>query len=921
MEVAALAARPGAEPAAWVDLTQLTDPILVPDHVAAGLEARPAPGLDAVAALVATLRPRSLLLVLDNCEHLVEACAALAARLLAGCPSLSILTTSREPLGLPGERVWLVPPLSLPPATGRPSAAALAISEAMQLFAERAREANPRFHITDDNAAAVAAVCRRLDGLPLALELAAARTRVLSVEQISERLDDAFQLLTQGGRTSLPRQKTLRGTIDWSYSLLTAREQILLRRLTIFAGSFSLEAVEAICPGEGLAADEVLDATSALVDRSLVVVDLVEGEARYRLLETVRQYGREHLRSSGEEGLLRQRHAAHFTLVAESLAPALFGGNGPPALMRRLDAEHDNFRAAADWALSDEGDAEVALRLVTAIHWYWFARGLLAEAWRRTGQTLEQSEGAAPGLRARAQIALGVIAFWVGRPGESLPRLHEAVDELRREGDPTALSYGLTTLGANLPLADADEALALLAEAMVTVAALPETVLTVFVAYWQGRVALASGDRARARPALEGGVVVARRLGHGPAIGHSLFALAELEKEEGRLDVARKLLAEGVAVHLAIGDRWGLVQDLRLLAPLAAARDEARQAARLVGWGRHLAGELGITATAEEEAEDEALERSLRACIGDAEFERAEQEGREQGPAGTLSAVRPPEVAPDLCCGDTATLVQLSPPTRERVAVTAPARLEVSALGPFEIRSPDGSPADPGWSSARTRELLVFLLLHADGASKEEIGLALWPEASAAQVRNSFHVTLHRLRSALGHAEWVRAEGGRYLLDPAAPLSFDARRFETLAQGSLKALGRDPGALRRLLEALDLYRGALLADEPASEWHEPQRDRLERLYLDSLAAAGRALEEAGRPADGAGVYRRWIEADDLAEPAYRGLMRCLEAAGERAEALKVYRRLATLLERELDVEPEAETVALFERLQGFPRTA
>ncbi len=890
-----------------MDLTPLADPALVPDHVAAALDVRPGPGLSAREALVAALGARKLLLVLDNCEHLVEGCAALVATLLSGCRSLSVLTTSREPLGIPGESLWLVPPLSLPPAGIRPTAAAIAGSEAVQFFAERARLAGPAFHVTDQNAAAVAAICRRLDGLPLALELAAARTRVLTVEQLSARLDDAFTLLTQGGRTSLPRQKTLRGTIDWSFSLLAERERVLLARLAVFTGSFTLGAVEAICPGGRLATAETLDATAALVDRSLVVLEPTGGEARYRLLETVRQYALERLRSAGEEEALRERHAEHYTALAEHFAPRLFAGPHPPALLLEVDLEHDNFRAAGDWALASSQRAEVALRLAAALFWYWFARGLLSEALGRMEGALAQAPQSSPPLRAKVQSGLGVILYALGRPLEALAGLREAVAALRQAGDTFWLSFALSQMAGISLLVDPAASDRAITEAVELMATLPASALTGFVLYWEGRIAQALGQWARAREGLERSLAHGYAIAHPTTVGHALHALAQLEREEGHAEVARQLLARGLAVHDQIGDRYGVWQDLRLVALVCGDLGEARLAAQLAAAGQERALEIGSTEMAADASDTSELCRSLRQALGEVAFEEAWREGRELGVPDLLTLLTAgPDAAP---------LCPPAPALTAAPAAAAAARLTVAALGPLTIQVSAAEPSSGAWSSARTRELLVFLLLHPEGASKEEIGLALWPEASATQVRNSFHVTLHRLRAALGQAEWVSTESGRYRLDPALGVTFDVPRFEAQARASLAALRSRPEALTSLLEALGLYRGELLAGEAAGEWHLPLRERLQRLFLEGLAAAADTLEASDEPARAATLYRRWIAADDLAEHAYRRLMVCLERSGERAEALRLYKRLVTVLERELDVAPEPETVAIFERLQ------
>src|SRR5713226_5481995 len=328
-----------------VELAPLADPALVPQTVASALGVRDAPGRPLTATLTDYLRSKSLLLVLDNCEHLLEAGAQLADALLRSCPRLRLLASSREGLGIGGEQTYRVPSLSLPDARHLPPLERLRDFEAVQLFADRARLSQATFAVTQANALSVAQVCQRLDGIPLAIELAAARVKALSVEKLNERLDDMFRLLTGGSRTALPRQQTLRALIDWSYDLLSPSEGALLRRLSVFAGGWTLEAAEAVCAGEGVEEWEVLDLLTSLVEKSLVLYEERGGEGRYRLLETVRQYARDRLLEAGEAEAVRGRHLGFVLRLAEEAEPKL---SGPEQVvwLDRLEAEHDNLRAA-----------------------------------------------------------------------------------------------------------------------------------------------------------------------------------------------------------------------------------------------------------------------------------------------------------------------------------------------------------------------------------------------------------------------------------------------------------------------------------------------------------------------------------------------------------------------------------------------
>src|SRR5919202_492349 len=355
------------EDGVWlVELSSLSDPDLVPQAVAFALGVREAPERSLTEVLTEHLKSKKMLLVLDNCEHVIDACAALADALLRACPELRILATSREALSIAGEATWLVPPLSLPDPEHPPPVEDLAGYEAVRLFLERAAAVSSRFELTERNAPAVAQVCRRVDGMPLAIELAAARARVLSVEQIASRLEDSFRLLATDSRTALPRQRTLRATIGWSHELLSQEEQALFRRLSVFAGGFALEAAEGVCAGVGIERDGVLDLLTHLVDKSLLLVAQQGGEeARYRVLETVRQYGAEKLKESGDEPEIRRRHADFFLKLAEEAEPGLMGPEQGEWL-ERLEQEHGNLRAALMWSLGG-GNQELGLRLAAGV--------------------------------------------------------------------------------------------------------------------------------------------------------------------------------------------------------------------------------------------------------------------------------------------------------------------------------------------------------------------------------------------------------------------------------------------------------------------------------------------------------------------------------------------------------------------------
>jgi predicted ATPase len=366
----------------WLaEFAPIADPALVSKTVASALNVPEQPGRDLTETLVDALQPKALLLILDNCEHLLAGCSDLAAALLRKCRQVRILATSREALGVTGETLWRVPSLSMPENIHRlPRPEELVLYEAVRLFVDRAAATTPGFTITSENASAVALVCQRLDGIPLAIELAAARVKALAVHQIAARLADQFRLLTGGSRTALPRQQTLRGAMDWSHDLLSGTERILLRRLSAFSGGWGLEAAEFVCAGEGVEATVILDLLTSLVDKSLVLAETQHSEVRFRLLEIVRQYSRDRLEESGEAREARSRHLGWHLRLAEEAAPLLRGPH-ERIWLERLETEHGNLRSALEWNRR-ETDTERGLRLAAALRRFWEMHGHFTEGRR-----------------------------------------------------------------------------------------------------------------------------------------------------------------------------------------------------------------------------------------------------------------------------------------------------------------------------------------------------------------------------------------------------------------------------------------------------------------------------------------------------------------------------------------------------------
>lgn len=425
----------------WVELAPLSDAELVSTALAGVLGVRPLPGRTSTQAAVERLGNDRALVVLDNCEHLIDGAADLAEALLRGCPRVTVLSTSRERLGVPGESDWRVPSLSLPHS---PEPAAVARSDAGRLFAERAAKVRADFELGKENAAAVAKICGELDGMPLAIELASARVRMLSVGQIADGLSDRFRLLTGGPRGVDPRQRTLRASVDWSYELLSGEERVLFRRLGAFIGGWSLEAVEAVCSGDGLDAGAVLDLLRSLVDKSLVIVGEHDHVARYRMLETVRRYAVDVLEKRGERSDLRDRHLDYFVTLAERAAPGLKSPR-VRAWLDVLDPEAANFNSAIGRGV--ESDPERALRMCVALAGWWELGGRFGAGGRALQRVLAVADRSPSRLRARALWSCGQLARYRGEWPAAQEFAQRALEMAESIGDDATMARALHTLG------------------------------------------------------------------------------------------------------------------------------------------------------------------------------------------------------------------------------------------------------------------------------------------------------------------------------------------------------------------------------------------------------------------------------------------------------------------------------------------
>jgi predicted ATPase/class 3 adenylate cyclase/Tfp pilus assembly protein PilF len=545
-----------------VELASITDPALVAQAMAGVFGVRDEKGRTLQAVLTDYLQAKHLLLILDNCEHLIEACAQLAEALLRACPKLQILASSREALGLAGETSFRIPSLSIPDARHLPPLETLSQYEAVRLFIERAHNVQPSFALTTTNATYIAQICQRLDGIPLAIELAAARIKALSVDQIVVRLDDRFRLLTGGSRTALPRQQTLQALIDWSHDLLSLPEQILLRRLSVFVGGWTLEAAEAVCADDTqLPVANVLDLLMHLVDKSLVVADEQSEQTRYRYrkLETIRQYARTKLMEAGESELLRDRHLMHFIRFAEEAKPELSAATQKDAL-DRLEIEHDNLRVALEWGLTKSGDE--ALRLAGALGLFWQTRGYWGEGRDWLQQAIEHSPDQRNSARAEALYWAGQLIARQESPAAARAMFEAAYALAVEIQSPSQIAFCLMALGVNKNSIEGNgRGQALIDESLTRFEALQDMTGISIALFWQGIDAISiHGNPNRGREFFQRSLESCRAAGNSLMVATVLRQLGFMEANQGNYATAHQNLEEARHVFLEFNSKPDLAQ-------------------------------------------------------------------------------------------------------------------------------------------------------------------------------------------------------------------------------------------------------------------------------------------------------------------------------------------------------------------------
>jgi predicted ATPase/class 3 adenylate cyclase len=654
----------------FVDLAAITDPHLLIPTVAQTLSVREQPGQSLSETLSDYLRDKHLLLVLDNFEQLLDAGPAVSA-LLVGAPNLKALVTSRAPLHLAGEHEYSVPPLAVPDLDTSEPPATLAAYEAVQLFLDRAQAVKPEFELTSENAPAVAEICARLDGLPLAIELGAARVRILSPQALLGRLSQRLALLTGGARDAPARQRTLRDTIEWSYCLLNASEQRLFARLSVFLGGRTIDAAEAVCDPTAELGAAVFDGVASLVEKSLLRQDEGSaGEPRFLMLETIREYALDRLERNGEEELLRQRHAHYFVALAEEAEPEILGAD-QILWLERIEAERDNFRAALGWSLG-RGDTEVALRLIGSLRRAWVARGYLSETRRWLEAAFELSAAVPPQVEAKALYGLGRVALVEGDYEQAVPSLERSARLFRELGEPEGLVFALADLGfiataqgrhedaqrfaeeslaeakaagneraiaaalhslacAKLDADEYGEARALFEQSLALRRKLGDKRNMANSLCYLGSVALLEGDHDGATALLDESLALGRELGNLLIVSAALANKSLVALAAGAAGRAEALCIEGLALSHELGDKRTTVECLHTLAGVAAVQAEPLPAAVLSGAAESLHAAIKAPPSPAERMVGERFLPIARAAVGDQSFQAAWAEGRQMG--------------------------------------------------------------------------------------------------------------------------------------------------------------------------------------------------------------------------------------------------------------------------------------------------
>lgn len=616
-----------------VEFATISDPVLVPETIANAVDVREEAGRPPLDTLADALRARRLLLVLDNCEHLIAPCAQIASALLRRCPELMILASSREPLSIDGETIWPVPPLAVPEFRREERGAEfenLSELEAVQLFVERAVSVRPDFALLASNVRIIAQICSRLDGIPLAIELAAARVKALTLQQILARLDDRFRLLSSGSRSALPRQQTLGSLIDWSYDLLSEPERALLRRLSIFVAGRTVEMAEEVCSGDGVERADVFDLLYALADKSLVTIESgEEGESRFTMLESLWDYADEKLTQHGETAKYRTRHLDYFVRFAEEAENELMGSD-QVRVLDRLSTEHFNLNYALRWSLESNDRIERGLRLASALSRYWEVRSYLTEGREQFQELLQRTdESISPLVRAKAARGAGRLAWCQDRDEDALRYYAEAQRLYEQLGMRVDAAYVEAFRGFTERNEGHNDKARVLFEHAKSVGEAERTDRLVATGLsGLGSIATDEGNFTQAREMKERSLSIFRETGDKWIIGLVTWSLAKACISERDFDAARRYLGESIALSRELGNKWSIPYALESIADICIAEGCGPKAVRLYGAASTQREALGLALPPVEKLSYEKALARLHELVPEKRFQEEWEAGR-----------------------------------------------------------------------------------------------------------------------------------------------------------------------------------------------------------------------------------------------------------------------------------------------------
>jgi predicted ATPase/DNA-binding SARP family transcriptional activator len=854
----------------WVPLADVAPggDVVAPVSRAIGIAAHDAESL--AQGILHASQHRPGLLVLDNCEHVLDGAASLVRAVLSAAPAVSVLCTSREALDVAGEVRWTVPPLATAASNDSITGAGLE-SPAMALFLDRARDARATVAVTPATAPLITHICERLDGVPLAIELAAAMLRVLSVEEIAQRVDDALRLLRNGPRFLPERHRALEATFAWSWTQLSHEERVVLRSLAVFRGGFSLDAVEHVGRSVlGDQADDPLSVLARLVDRSLVVLDERGDEVRYRLLEPTRQFAERRLHEAAAVPVARAAHADWVVAFARAIA-APFGEPGWFPTERAI-REQGNIQAAVEFLAVTPDRGRDAVAVLDDV-WIAFTltrdRAPLARLSRTIVDAIHR-DGLTGEPLHRAQMIAAYFLMWAGELSEGAAFAQDAVAGARSIGNGLLLARALDALAwcsVDHPVAAhaaSEESFALLPaidNRLYRAILLLSTPSLIAVAQQSWDVAESRYEQAEREWSALG-------IPWGMALARSGLASVAAARERWAL-AAR--LAHSVLDDVGTDGGSPLWTSLGILGRAAVGSGDVSLGVQLLAAHQAIRERNGGVPTAWEQQLIGAIIAESRARAGDADFTRWWGDGLALSPAEALSlAYRVPTATAEF------RVVSDAPQVFDHDRAHGP--LTVALLGPLIVTTAAGVLARDRWPYAKPRELLAYLTCHPEGRTREQIGLALWPELSTSQVKNNLHVTLHHLRRALGHARFVVFAGARYRLSSDVGVETDIEQFD-VAQRK-----KDWPTI------VSLWRGEFCESEGFGSWAETERDRLRVAYLDAIMAAADAAERAGDADEAVAYFQRALHEDAEWEEAREGLARTLDSAGHRAEARRVRQR-------------------------------